>query len=173
MANKQMVPIRIPLTKDCFALIDESDFSIVGPFKWHVTSRQNRAQQYATRTIGRRDTEVRIYMHNAILNPSDGLLVDHINGNGLDNRRCNLRLCTRSQNCANSRNRPSLSGYRGVTFSKSTNKWVAQINKDNRKYCLGYFEDKVRAAITYDEAAVRFFGPFAKLNFPVEGETNA
>jgi hypothetical protein len=94
------------------------------------------------------------------------VFVDHINGNGLDNRKSNLRICTHQQNCENSRKRKkSFSKYKGVYWSKNAKKWVAQITIDGKSKHLGYFELEEDAAAAYDKAAVKYFGEFACLNF--------
>ncbi len=91
---------------------------------------------------------------------------DHINGNKLDNRRENLRVCTLAEN---NRNRTiyknNKSGFKGVYWSRADKKWRAQIKINNRMIYLGIFDDLLEAALTYDEAAVRYHGKFAKINF--------
>lgn len=91
--------------------------------------------------------------------------IDHINGEAADNRLCNLRIATRSQNNGNTR-LPShnTSGYKGVSFYKQTNRWQAYIKKDGQRYHLGFFATAEEAAAAYDRAAVEFFGEFAKTN---------
>jgi len=95
------------------------------------------------------------------------LVVDHINGNGLDNRKANLRLATRRQNQFNRRQRCDavLSKYKGVTFRKKTNKWLVRIGYCGRRINLGLFDNETDAAKAYDEAAKELFGEFAALNF--------
>jgi hypothetical protein len=95
------------------------------------------------------------------------MVVDHINGNGLDNRMVNLRVCTAAQNSRNRKPRKgSLSGYRGVSFYKNYQKWVAQIMYDGVKYYLGYFSDPKEAALAYDAKARELHGDYARVNFP-------
>jgi hypothetical protein len=106
-------------------------------------------------------------MHRLILQAPAGVKVDHINGNGLDNRSANLRLATNSQNTAHTHRSPrNVNGFRGVFFGSPSRKkqWYAQIVCGGRKRTLGYFDDPRKAAIAYDEAAVRLFGEFATTN---------
>lgn len=100
-----------------------------------------------------------------------GLEIDHINRNGLDNRRSNLRIATRSQQRANQLKRTHHTTYKGI-FAWG-NKWAARISYDNKKYHLGVFDFQEDAAKAYDEAARRLHGQFARLNFPLPGEHSA
>jgi hypothetical protein len=103
-------------------------------------------------------------MHREVVDAKPGDIVDHINHDRLDNRRSNLRICTHSQNCANGEGLRShnSAGYKGVYAVRD--KWRAQIRVNGRCHHLGYFVTKREAAIAYNEAAVRLFGPFASLN---------
>ena len=106
-------------------------------------------------------------MHRVIMNAPKGMLVDHIDGNGLNNRRSNLRLCTNKENARNAR--PSKGGssrYKGVCWHKAKKKYDARIEVDGKRYCLGYFADEIEAAVTYDIKAMQLFGDFAYFNFP-------
>ena len=105
-------------------------------------------------------------MHSQIMNALEGMVVDHIDGNGTNNRRTNLRLCTRAQNLYNSRPRASRSQYKGVRFDKRTGKWIAEITHRGRKHYLGAFDNEIEAAQAYDRKAGELFGPYARLNFP-------
>jgi hypothetical protein len=93
-----------------------------------------------------------------------GLVIDHINADGLDNRHANLRLATVAQNAANSRPRKSRAGLKGVTFAKGKNRWRASIVANGSRIHLGYFRDPRDAAKAYDAAAKKYFGEFAYLN---------
>ena len=104
------------------------------------------------------------YLHREILPPPPGLLVDHINGDRLDNRRSNLRTATPSQNNANSRDRPRKSGFRGVYPHRPTGRWIAQVSVAGRPQHLGIFDDPRDAARAYDLAAREQWGPFARTN---------
>lgn len=91
--------------------------------------------------------------------------VDHINGDTLDNRRCNLRLCRRIQNARNVKKKSGSSQYKGVTWLRWCERWMARITVNYRQIILGYFTDETKAAKAYDEAARKHFGEFAKTNF--------
>lgn len=103
-------------------------------------------------------------MHRLITGAPDGLTVDHINGNGLDNRQCNLRICTLAQNLANREKSNGRHPYKGIWQNPVTNRWGASIQCDGLKHHLGYFDSPEDAARAYNEAATRLHGPFAKLN---------
>jgi hypothetical protein len=94
--------------------------------------------------------------------------VDHVNGDGLDNRRSNLRVCTHAENARNqsSRTRMSTSRFRGVVWAKDRRKWRAMIGDNGRTVHLGNFTDEIEAAQAYDRAAREMYGAFARLNFP-------
>jgi hypothetical protein len=108
-------------------------------------------------------------MHREIITPPYPLVVDHINHNGLDNRKANLRPATKSQNNINKPNikrKGAHSKYRGVTLEKRINKWQAQIRAKGTHRVIGYFEDEIEAAKAYDAKARKYHGEFAVLNFP-------
>lgn len=155
--------IVIPLSNGGFALVDRSDLPLVCGSTWR-SGTNGRHTQYALAKIDGRD----VTMHRMLTGALTGQHVDHINGNGLDNRRANLRVCTHSQNMAN---RPAGKGgkygFKGV--KPSGRRWLAQINRDSPQpeYCyLGTFDTIEEAARAYDAKAREWYGEFAHLNFP-------
>lgn len=160
----------IPLTKGYVAIVDDDDYDAVAQFKWTaVVTGQTIKRVYAYRREGwdnaNRKWRSSIYLHRAILNVPKGTDVDHINSNTLDNRRSNLREASRSQNLANNRRPIGVTGYRGVTPTKSGERAPYKVQCRGRY--VGAFYDLVEAAKAYDKAAVEEFGEFAKLNFPM------
>lgn len=154
---------KIPIKGGAFALVDDDCFDVLSKKKWYINKGKNTS--YASTSVWDEGTNRTILMHTLIINIPNGLFCDHINGDGLDNRRENLRFCTNSQNQGNSRMpKNNTSGFKGVTFSKRHNKWQAQIKFNYKNIFLGRFEDKRDAAIAYNESAKNYFGEFAKLN---------
>lgn len=143
-----------------FALVDEADFFTLMLWAWGVCRCG-----YA-----RRGNKGKImWMSHAVMGDTQGLCVDHINGDRLDNRRCNLRLATYGQNNAGKRlvKRRSKSGFRGVYLITRSKKFSAQIRYGNVTHYLGSFVTPEAAARAYDAEATRVWGEFARLNFPV------
>ena len=153
----------ILLTKVKVALVDQDEFEWLSNWKWSCTSHG-----YACRgTTGRGGVKNTYYMHREIINAKDGQDVDHINGNRLDNRKANLRLCNRSENMMNSSGiSDRSSSFKGVHWNKKQERWVAQISENKKVRHLGSFEDETEAAKAYDQSARKAHGEFAKLNFP-------
>ena len=148
---------------DTYALIDDDDYDEVSKYKWYTKKTTN--VKYATRWFIV-DNKIKIeYMHRFILKVKNGFDVDHINHNGLDNRKKNLRVCTRSQNNMNSRKRKNqTSKYKGVYYNKRDNKWVSQIRHNKKTICVGCFLNEIDAAKAYNKAAKKYYGEYANLN---------
>jgi len=161
----------IPLSQNKFAIVDAEDYDRLKLYKWCVS--KTRHTNYAIRRTkgkmvnGKRAKRKAILMHRFITNAPRHLVVDHINHNGLDNRKANLRLCTRAEN---SRNRRSLvnksSRYKGVSYDKERKLFIACIRCKGKKYFLGRFKSEIKAAKAYDKKARELFGVYAFLNFP-------
>lgn len=153
---------KVVLTRDRYALVDDQDFELVNKWKWNCSSRG-----YAVRMDWSKGkhSPTSIYMHRLLIKAPVDLVVDHINGNKLDNRTNNLRVCSQRQNCANSSiPKNNKSGYKGVSWYKAYKKWAASIMVDRKSLFLGYFDDVIDAANAYNRAAIENFGEFAKLN---------
>jgi hypothetical protein len=161
----------IPLPSGHVALVDDGDYELVmasGP--WHANKRRHgfTCKLYAQRSVRKPSggwTSQKL--HTFLMGCSP---VDHINGDGLDNRRCNLRPATASQNNRNARRRQTnLSGFKGVSSGPGKRRWRARIQIDGRIRQLGYYDTAEAAAVSYDVAAREAFGEFAHPNFPSLG----
>ena len=154
----------IELTQGMVALVDDEDYEMLMERSWYAACPVRIYYAFSSKLFpdGHRKTA---YMHRLIMNARKGMEVDHINHNGLDNRRENLRLCNRKQNARNQRKQSGCSSdYKGVSWFKASSKWRAQIHKDKVAYYLGYFVDEAAAARAYNVAASELFGEFAMLN---------
>ena len=141
-------------------LVDDCDFHFFHEHTWFVHEREE-GRKYVGRTAWNGQRQVRLRLHTAIMRPPNGMVVDHINGDTLDNRRSNLRVCTHKQNLGNRRpNRNSPWRYKGVRKRNDRNKWVASLAGKT----LGYFDHERDAAEAYNAAAVERYGEFARLN---------
>lgn len=164
MSIMQSGVVEVKLTRGLVTIIDAEDLELVSQYKWCATRCVGGNTDYAT---GRYEGKNAL-LHRVLLDAPDGMDVDHKNHNGLDNRRENLRLCTRSENLRNCRKRKGCSSeYKGVSKYKAARlkPWQAtiQINKKIHTRC---FFTELEAALWYDEMAREHFGEFARLNFP-------
>lgn len=167
----------IPLTQGFKCVVDDEDFERLVLHKWHAKIRTPR-HVYACRSVpvlvetkvwGKID---KLYMHRDVIDVPPGFHIDHINGNTLDNRKSNLRIVTNSQNQMNTSTRQGRR-WKGISFHKSFRKWEARIWVNKKLLSLGCFETAEEAAFAYDEAARKYYGEYAALNFPKEGERGA
>jgi len=161
----------VPLSQGLVALVDEDDYEqITAAGRW--LAQRSKTNIYARRNVRRPDgTRTVILLHTFL---TGWPLVDHINGNGLDNRRLNLRPATITENVRNQRlRRNSTSGFKGVRWHQTARKWHARIKVDEARQHLGLFATAEEAARAYDAAARAGFGEFAALNFPLAGERGA
>jgi len=156
---------RIRLTEGKFTIVEPQDFYKFNNFDW--CAKGSRGRVYAVRFDNNSDRGKTISLHREIMKAPAGLLVDHRNDDTLDNRRGNLRLATYSQNGCNSRidKSKASSQFRGVRFRKRAGRWVATIRYLGKKVWLGSFKNEIEAAKAYDEAAKKYHGEFARLNF--------
>lgn len=156
--------IEIELTQGQVALIDQGDLDTVLKFRWYAGHHGQGWRAESSSDYKRREGR-HLRMHRLILDAPPGMDVDHVNGNGLDNRRMNLRLASRSQNLANQRKQrdKTSSRYKGVSISRQGT-WRARICVRGQKRWLGIFESEEEAALAYNRAASEYFGEFARLN---------
>jgi hypothetical protein len=147
-----------------FTLVDADDAPAVAGWTWHALPRRRGRGWYAVRWERQAGRQQTIYLHRQLLDAPDGHQVDHINGDTLDNRRVDLRLCTASQNAVNKPASSPTTGFRGVYLERG--RYRAQIAVQGRRRSLGQFATPEGAAAAYDRAAADTFGPFARLNLP-------
>ena len=158
---------RIPLTRSQFALVDDADFDWLMQWKWHAMWEPCTQQFRVSRNQWSKKKQQSIYLHRQIMGFPRDRYIDHINGNALDNRRSNLRICIAVENQRNQkRSFKNSSGFKGKGVDRHQGKWRARITVDYRDQYLGSFSSPIDAALTYDKAALEFFGQFARLNFP-------
>ncbi len=153
----------ILLTQGKFAIVDDDMYDYLNQWKWCASKARCGNAWYAMR-------RPHVKMHHQISGKQKGSggEVDHLNGDGLDNRRENLRICSHS---ANMQNRHSLgkgktSKYQGVCWDKHRKRWRAQIGKDEKRITIGRYKNSEDAAKAYDRKALELYGEQAKLNFP-------
>jgi hypothetical protein len=155
------------LTRGKYAIVEPEDFEHLSKYKWFA--QQGQRTFYAVRRIQqeRGGKQKAILMHREIMKAGNEEFCDHINHNGLDNRKANLRLATRSQNAWNRRKSKvkSRSKYKGVSWYNKDERWSVRIQVNRKQKFLGIFADEVEAAKAYDRAAQKYFGEFAELNF--------
>lgn len=157
----------IRLTKGKFCLVDDKDFKKVSKYNWFVFSGRKNYAARMIKNIKVRKRQSMMFMHRMIMNSSENYHIDHINGDGLDNRRNNLRVCTSRQNSLNrSYTKKNKVGFKGVRLSKrSLSKgYIAQIVNEGKQVYLGYFFTKEDAARAYNKASIKFHGKYGYVN---------
>lgn len=162
---------KIPISRGRVALVDDDDYEWLSEHRWYAFS--GFGHEYAGRFDGpnhhRHTNRPLLLMHRVIAGAGPEMLVDHINHDGLDNRRSNLRICTKSQNCIHRAGKSrSKSGYWGVRFRRRA--WDGYIRVNGKFLCLGQFQTAEDAARAVDAAAREYHGEFAKQNFPTESD---
>ena len=165
--NDALMHVPIAGRPGLYAVVDAADYATVAAQTWFLS-----AGVYAISS--RRNGAKATYMHRVIIGAPEGIDVDHINGDRLDNRRGNLRLATRSENMRNATlRRNNTSGFVGVSWNGRRGKWVARLKVGARHLNAGYFNDAASAARARDAAARTHYGEFATFNYPRDGERPA
>jgi hypothetical protein len=160
----------IPLTQGKITLVDDTDYEYLTQFSWYAMKGSDRKYKRGFYAVSYIDGKL-TFLHRLILNPPENMQGDHKNMNTLDNRRCNLRICTDSQNKANCNKYISdnfTSQYKGVSYDKNRDrpsKWSARICLNSISMRIGYFRTELEAALAYDQRAKILFGEFARTNF--------
>lgn len=159
---------QIQLTKGQVAIVDDDDYAFLSQFKWHAHWSKGSKSFYALK--GHKGMP----MHRLIMGNPEGMLVDHDNHNTLDNRKENLRVCTKSQNCKNRKKNVTQNGvqtsskYKGVSIHPESGKWRALLQVDGKSVSLGLYFSEEDAALAYDRGARKHFGEFAQTNFEID-----
>ena len=154
----------IPLTQGKHARINESDYGRVSLIEWYAI-KQHGAFYAGSQISDENGKKVQISMHRWILNASPEVEVDHIDGDGLNNTRANIRIAKHKDNAKNRKlHRNNTSGYKGVSWHKRSQMWMAYITSDKKRRHLGYFFDLDEAARVYNAAASALHGTFARPN---------
>lgn len=157
MKNKELL---LSKNKNISTIISEEDYEWASKYKWSASLCSNKGNHYAMRveiTNGKRKS---FKLHREITKCPKGMVVDHINGNTLDNTRQNLRIVTHKENMSNQTKRVGSSKYRGVTFSKTQKRWKAQIQINGKRTCLGSFKTEEEAGQTFLKAAEKYYGKY-------------
>lgn len=150
----------IPLNKGAVTIVDEGDYDRLMKYKWRISEKG-----YAMRTQVDKGKASGILMHRMLLDPPKGFMADHINGDRLDNRRCNLRIANALENSRNrANNHNSRSKYKGVAWKVANNKWQARIRIVGKQHHIGLFDTEEDAAYAYNQAAKLQHGDFSRLN---------
>lgn len=156
-----MKKLRLNGSRGGFAIIDDGDYELVSKRKWHMVSRGYvKSNHYAGGGKANQMTET-VSLHRFIMHPPTGVVVDHVNGDKLDNRRSNLRLCSQKNNTRNAKlSKRNTSGYKGVFWASHANLWRVRVGNKH----VGYFKNKIEGAKAYNKVAQELFGDFARLN---------
>jgi hypothetical protein len=160
---------QISLSNGFVALVDDKDYDSLIKYRWHFMRARKLTYAYRAETNGGKQTN--ILMHRQIMDAKKGTIIDHLDGNGLNNTRSNLRFVTSSQNAQNTRKaHGKTSAYKGVSWHSSKGKWRAVIKQSGKSTHIGYFASEELAAEAYDNTARAVFGIDGTFNFPMASE---
>jgi hypothetical protein len=156
---------KISLTQDKYAIVDDSDYVFLNKNKWCLNSRPGRKLSYAKRAITLENGKQKfISMHSLLIDTPKGMVVDHIDGDGLNNQRKNLRICSHTQNTRNaSLSKRNKSGSKGIFWNKTNNKWKVSIGVDKKLLHIGYFINKEEAQKAYRNASLIYHKEFSRI----------
>jgi len=163
----------IPLTQGYYSVVDDKDFLYLSKFSWRIDRNSDGKPAYAKRSlVNNFGVSTTVRMHSEVLRKAlkarklctDDVQVDHINFNGLDNRKANIRLCTAAENQARTKNARNKSGYRGVVWNEGRRAWESKISYKGKRLQLGFFRKRINAAKAYNKAAIGIYKRFAILN---------
>ncbi len=156
---------KIQLTQNKYTIVDDEDYKYLNQFNWYA---HNKSEYWTALRMYKRKL---ILMHRIIMNCPKNKIIDHINGNSLDNRKENLRICTQSQNISNSKlSKRNKSGFKGVYQTKNKKKWLSLISINSKTKNLGLFSNKLEAKDAYTKAAKEYFGEFYSEGIRKEGK---
>jgi hypothetical protein len=165
MTTKDFVT-HIKSTNGYLILIDVSDFKKASQFKWYVMELKRGFTIVRTirKTFPNGKKEKMVLLSRFLTSAPGGMVVDHINGNTLDNTQNNLRVCKNCENLWNAFKPKGASKYKGVCFNKQTNQWQAEIQVHKKRIWLGRHNSEEEAARAYDDAAIIYHNQYARLN---------
>jgi hypothetical protein len=154
----------IQLTQGKVAIVDDEDYDYLNQWKWFANNMNGKFYVKKKITVSK-NKQTDIYMHRFIMKPNKGMVIDHLDGNTLNNQKNNLRICTHAENMRNSKIPiNNKSGYKGVSYQENRNTYRAQIKFNNKTINIGDFIDPIDAARAYNEVALKYHGEFAHIN---------
>lgn len=146
-------------TREQYAIVDDENYDYLNQWKWKLDSKGYAVRQ-TSRKLGKRKI---VYMHREVAKTPQDMLTDHKNFNKLDNRRKNLRICTKRENQIHQTNSRNTSGIRGISYDKNSNKWIIQFSPQKYKYKRIYLNSKQDAIKKYNKMVKKYYGEFGIL----------